>query len=475
MLLMVMVNIYSIISIKSMEMKYSNMLSKMVQLSSINEDVSLSIFYLDKYFSTNDQSDLNNYRENITRAKRISNTLDTSIEDEGAMFIIDLQNILQSYDESGENTIFRFLSLGQSDEFYSSFLETKQLSTYVTDYVHIIYDSYLKYNNEVYRNIVAQNEKSRIFITIFFVVITFMCIIFSVVFSKKITVPIIQLVKSTERVSKGNFNISPIKSLGTYEIDILAEGFNRMVRDINTLVEKIKEKAHIEKKLKDEEMKNLVIESSLKETKLRALQAQINPHFLFNTLNAIVQTAVIEDAPETEKLINSVSQLLRYSIYMIEKQSDIKSEIDIVRQYICIQEARFFDRVKFNLMVEEAVQHLEIPGMILQPLVENAFMHGIESKEEGGTINISVYEQGDFCFIKIEDDGVGMSKEKINEILNQEAIEEHSGLTGIGVRNVINRLRLLYDYKDVFQIDSIEQQGTRIYIKIPIRGEGEHV
>jgi sensor histidine kinase YesM len=150
----------------------------------------------------------------------------------------------------------------------------------------------------------------------------------------------------------------------------------------------------------------------------------------------------------------------------------LEEEINIVKDYIYIQECRFDDRVKFNLKVNMDMKKVKIPGMTIQPLVENAFIHGIESKEEGGKIDISIEDENGLCNVIIEDDGVGIPKDILDKINNYNYEKKHTGhTTGLGVNIVEKRLRYLYGKKDMFKIESQEGKGTKVYLKIPIIGD----
>jgi len=468
-------NIYSLFVIRDIKAKYSNMIDKMIYINQIGQNIGLSVYYFDKYFTTRTINDLDLFRGYCNNAKRDTFILETYFEDNNLVTLRNLQNVIDSYKDLADKTTSSYLFAEKDEEYYGDFNETKQIASYCSEYVQKLQESYLKYNNTMYKNLNKQIERNNILIMIFFVTTTVGCIVIALLFSRRIIRPIGNLAEKSQRISKGELDIDKTKASGMYEIDLLSQGFDTMVENVKVLIEKIKENADIEKKLKDEEMRSLLFENMLKESQLKMLQSQINPHFLFNTLNTIVQISIIEGASETEKLINSVSDLLRYSLVMIDKQSTVKKEIEIIKQYIYIQETRFEDRVKFNLEVDEALLDIEIPGMTLQPLVENAFMHGIESKEEGGKITIKVCEENKCCNIIIEDDGVGISKERIEEILGEETSEQKEKHTSMGLKNVIKRLRILYSNVDVFLIESVENVGTKIYIKIPINKGELHV
>jgi sensor histidine kinase YesM len=470
-MLMIFINIYSMVIINSIEAQYSTMIEKMLSINEIGNGVDLSVFYFDKYFSTKSAQDLDNYKKNYLYAINKLNLFKNVMDEDTQTNLKDLSNVINNYHIDGEKAIKEFNDLGRSEEVFKLFNDTKQIADYSKEYIRRLNNSYLEYNDIVYKNLRDKTSANRVIITIFTLFTTLFSIIFSAVFSRMITVPIRELAISAEEIAGGNFEIQNMNPAGMYEIDALRAGFNKMVTEIKLLIEKMKEKAVIEKKLDEQEMKNLIVENMLRESQLKTLQSQINPHFLFNTLNTISQTSVFEEAYETEKLINAVSELLRYSLNMIDRLSKVEAEISIIKQYVYIQETRFKDRVKFNIITDKSLNDVQIPGMILQPLVENAFMHGIESLEEGGVINVTVERLGgteDYCVIKVEDNGIGITNKKLESILKGNDNNAENNRPGIGVKNVIKRLRLMYANQDVFSIESNLGKGTTIYIKIPI-------
>lgn len=465
--LMTLINIYSIFNTKSFEARYSVMLGRLITIEGINEEMNLSILYFDKYFTTNSPSDWAehiNYRDNaMDKVRNLQDVLDK----DNNVILLDIKGVLESYKDSSDTTLRKYELDNNTNKFYPDFQETKKLAGFCDEYVKRLQDSYLKYNNEQYKLLEKETIKNSNAIIMILAFIIIWCIGFAIVFSETITTPLKKLVLHSQKVSKGKFETVEVDD-SIYEIDVLAEGFNKMVKAIDRLIEKIKEKAKVEKQLKDQEMKNLLVENMLKETRLKVLQSQINPHFLFNTLNTIVQTAIIEEADETEKLIESVADILRYSLTAIDSQSSIGAEVEVIKKYAHIQETRFKDRIKFNVEVDDKLRKLPLPGMTLQPLVENAFIHGIEGKEEGGIISLRVYAENNKCVIEIDDNGVGMSHERIEEIIAcKTRPSEGHHTSGIGLANVIKRLRTIYNFNDVFSIESKIGEGTKMFIKIP--------
>ncbi|AKA69439.1 sensor histidine kinase [Clostridium scatologenes] len=296
----------------------------------------------------------------------------------------DLQNSLRSYKTSGDATIEISSKQGGIDLYYEHYIFTKEIFSYSNTFLTQLSESYLSYNNEIY-NKLKEKEKTIYKVLLFYIITALIIsILYTLFFLKNILEKLHELVEASKKVSYGDFSFYEGKKTFIYELDILSEAFSTMIHDIKKHINFIEEKAELEMKLRNEEMNLLKYQNALKQSKLKVLQSQINPHFLFNTLNCINQTAIRENALQTESLITSVSGILRYSLRMMDRNASIEEEVTVVKQYMFIQQLRFGDRIKFNLNVRGDLSKVLVPGMTLQPFVENAFIHGIEPKEEGG-------------------------------------------------------------------------------------------
>src|SRR6056297_3800614 len=229
----------------------------------------------------------------------------------------------------------------------------------------------------------------------------------------------------------------------------------------------------IQERLNDKNMKLLEsitvqseLERSLKEAELKALQSQINPHFLFNVLNTIGRLALMENAKKTENIIYSFSDMMRYTLKKNSTQLvDLSSEINHVKNYLSIQKLRLGERLNYNIDVPEKYKSIKCPFMILQPIVENSINHAIEKNINDGSINISAFQEEDKLIISIIDDGIGIEEEKIEEILNGEHYDK-SNDSGIGLYNVNMRLMHHYGSERGLKIKSKNNNGTQVDIII---------
>lgn len=221
-----------------------------------------------------------------------------------------------------------------------------------------------------------------------------------------------------------------------------------------------------QEQLLQKEREKLLLEQKAKKMELKTIQAQINPHFLFNTLNSVARMALIEDAPQTEELIYKLSELLRYNLKNIEEFPKIKDEIDNVNRYLFIQSLRYSDRISYQIDIEDAVLDYRIPSMTLQPLVENAMVHGLEKKVDGGIIKISGHiTEEKSIVLTISDTGSGIDPVLLNRLNKINTID--SGSLGIGLLNTHDRIRYNFGEKYGLKFESTPNKETNVYVHIP--------
>ena len=193
-----------------------------------------------------------------------------------------------------------------------------------------------------------------------------------------------------------------------------------------------------------------------------ALQAQINPHFLFNTLNVISRTALFEGADTTVDLIDSLASIFRYTLEYHDDVS-LKEELHFVSEYLAIQQYRFKERLRYSIVCPEELEDLRLPPFVIQPFVENAMIHGLEPMIEGGEISIVIKKENKRAIMTITDTGVGIDLEKFELALKQK--KQH-----IGIQNIIGRLDLYFNGKSRVDLQKVnESGGTRVTLDLPIK------
>lgn len=328
-------------------------------------------------------------------------------------------------------------------------------------------------SEEIYNELVAGAERLQSMMITFLTALAGASALIAFRFSKSLVHPLEQLTDHVSRVFMKEDNLTPVKVEANDEIGILAGGFNSMLTRIEVYIQELKYKSKIEGELQNKEMENLKIKNLLDQTNMLALQSQINPHFLYNTLSCIAQTAMLEDANDTYTLLITVSDMMRYNLISLDRQSTIGQEIENVKRYFYIQKARYRERLNYQINIETPeLRKFEIPRLTVQPFVENSIIHGLENSENEGIVLIRVFEADGRVCIEITDNGVGMDAQTRSELLGEMGKKGHT--TGIGVRNVVERLRLYYRNYDIIRIESAPGVGTKITFLLPKTGKNDN-
>jgi sensor histidine kinase YesM len=275
---------------------------------------------------------------------------------------------------------------------------------------------------------------------------------------RNITQPLIEISEVAHRVAERDFDIPLFKRDTHDEIGNICRAFNRMIISIREYIDTIWEKAIQENQLREREIEMTAL---YKDAQLRALQGQINPHFLFNTLNTGAQLAMMEEADKTCFFLEQVSDFFRYNIQQNDIDTTIESELKILDKFIYIMKVRFGSRFEFRTNIADVSLSTRMPSMILQPLVENCLNHGLHDVAKGGLVSVSVEKKDSAIIISISDNGCGFPQEVKEQVLAGKA-------EGIGISNVMSRLRLYFKTDDVFDIrKNPAGKGTLFLIRIP--------
>lgn len=292
------------------------------------------------------------------------------------------------------------------------------------------------------------------------------------VMRKTVTEPVLKLVGASKRIAANDYYFEDIQVDNKDEIGELVRAFNKMKDATGMYITTLEKNREALDRLHQEEMENKEFENQIERMKLEVLRSQINPHFLFNTLNVISGMASLEDAEVTEKMIKSLSSLFRYNLRTNEKETLLEQEVQVVKDYMYLQKMRFGERIKFELECPKELYNAYVPSFTLQPIVENSIVHGLSAKEEGGTIRVTVEKLGDekpLLILTIVDTGVGMDAEQLNEV--RERLTDRKDIhTGIGVGNIYRRINLMYP-EGSFEMDSEKGVGTTTRISIPYMRE----
>lgn len=338
--------------------------------------------------------------------------------------------------------------------------EAEKTAGFIREEGQQLVDLELSFYQPIYKQIQVENIRMNKLGISVFIINTLMSILLAVWISRSITGPVGRLVHRAKQISKGQLEVEPRPLHSNDELGLLSGALEQMSSDLVVLIQK--DKASLER------------DRLVKELELQALQSQINPHFLFNTLNAISKLALLEGSEKTSDLIISMSNLLRYNLRNLDQPVSLRDEVAHVKEYFLIQQARFRDRIRLELDINESVLRQPIPSLTLQPLVENAFLHGIEHMESSAIISLSIARAHEGVRISLSDNGKGMTEENRLALIKMEARSDNNKSTGLGTKNVFKRLRLFYEMEmeDLVTIESTLGEGTTVTLQIPLREAG---
>lgn len=300
-------------------------------------------------------------------------------------------------------------------------------------------------------NVVTLNTiKTRLFIVFIIALILFILALINSYISSRITNPIKELEKSVGILEEGNLDV-PVYAGGSYEIQHLGKSIGDMAAQIRLL------------------MKDIVTEHEAKrKQEFDTLQSQINPHFLYNTLDIIVWMIENEQKAEAVKAVTALARFFRISLSKGKSIITVRDELEHVRNYLMIQHMRFKNKFTYEIQAEDGVLELAILKLMLQPLVENAIYHGMEFMDGDGEILLKVWkEEGDLYFSVI-DNGLGMTEEQVGNLFTGASHVDSKRGSGIGVKNVNERIKLYFGEKYGLSIESEPDEGTTVKIHLPV-------
>ncbi|MDR3552544.1 MAG: histidine kinase [Clostridia bacterium] len=461
--------------------KINQIFSSDIALTRLSESVNDVEASLKAYLTTSHSEDLLTYLSKSNELHDLLDKLDTRLtDDEGDLLLTDIKGMIVTY--LAETDAAEYEKRGRDINGYSSdFNYASQLFDYINGYISQLKIYEFQVNNENYLQLNNRLGVLQTFNMLVILIAMGVNIILIALFSFNITEPIIRLSRAAGEIAQGNYDIPDVDVRSNDEVMVLAQSFNRMADSIRRQLIEIRQNAEVESRLQEQQMQNLKMRSMLGEAQLRALQAQINPHFMFNTLNAGMQLALFEGAERTQAFMERLSQSLRYNLVDIDSPSTLRLEIDNIDNYVYLLKERFADRITYRKELDGCLPDVQMPRMILQPIVENSFAHGIGLRENGGIITLSSALDGETVCVTVADNGCGIQREIINDLLAMRAgdaapvADQDVPSTGhsIGLRNVVGRLMLFYHAEtptDVIEMESRENDGTRITVRLPLKG-----
>lgn len=378
-----------------------------------------------------------------------------------------IQNSYEFYQGKKEH----FLVMGEEHpEYITELYQIYKMQGYLQEYARVLTQDTLKEGNKMYQDRVPALYRLPFLIMLIGIVLVLAVLGLVRAMNQTLIRPVVNLARVSRKIAKNDFGGEDVIVPNKDEVGELVSAFNKMKHATGRYIMTLEEKREMAELLHQEEVAKLEVEKRLDATNLELLKSQINPHFLFNTLNMIACMAKLEDGKTTEQMTNALSNLFRYNLKTPEAVVILEQELKVVRDYMYIQQMRFGSRIHYEIECHVDAKSVMVPTFTFQPLVENAIIHGLSKKEEGGEIRIRICERQEQVIITIADTGVGMTKVELEELRG--ALEQRTtARVGIGVGNIYKRIHGMYQGGD-FRIYSKKGRGTVIKITIPQKQEG---
>ena len=426
-----------------------------------------------EYLNTKGSKALENYYRYEQDYRQLLDGLnDRNVDSEVKMLEKNIRKMSESYLDQTNETVQA--KRGRNIEKYKSSYEKElQLYEYINSYIYKLNNLRFRTNSANYQILLSSMDVLyRLALVVIFIVAAVGVVIILLVVRSMIR-PLTQLSNTAHEVAMGNLDVPVLPVVCEDEVGVVTRSFNQMLDSIRIHIAQQRESMEKQAQMKERE---LLMETHLKEAQLKYLQAQINPHFLFNCLNAGAQLAMLEDAERTGIFLEKMADFFRYNVRKMEDDAMLFEEVEAVDNYIYILNVRFAGDIHYEKDVDEGIGDFRIPSMILQPLVENAVQHGIHDCMETGKIKMSIHKAGEDLEITVSDNGAGMTPEMIQSVMagRDRNNGEDRYSTGIAVGNVIDRLELYYKQKGLLIIESDGLgKGTSVHITLPVENEGE--
>ena len=352
-----------------------------------------------------------------------------------------------------------FLQLSPADDTYiEQMYAVMNLQDHLAEYALRLTQATLEQENTRYsRQAAGIRHLPWLYLTLFLMAVVLVALLIRVL-TRAVVLPLLQLAQASRSIAGGDYTGADLPVASEDEVGRLVGTFNQMkhamAEHLSTL-----------NALHREEVRNLALEKDLEHTRLEVLKSQVNPHFLFNTLNMISCMARLEEASATDQMIVHLGSLFRHNLRTKQQEVTLEEELEGLDDYIYLQQMRFDGRITVEKKIKADPAAVHLPSFTLQPIVENAFSHGLKSCEEGGRILLRVWMQGTRLILTVADNGKGMTQEELDALQEKIAQSEQTGRS-IGLGNISRRIGMLYP-DGAMKIYSRPGHGTVIRFEIP--------
>ena len=429
------------------------------ELSDSIEQVESTVY---EYLNTNSSQALENYYRYEQNYRNLLEDLnDRNLDNEAKMLEKNIRRMSETYLDQTNETVQA--KRGRNVEKYkTSYEEEHELYEYINSYSYNLNNLRFKMNSANYQLLLsAMNVLYKLCIAVMLVVYALGLVVTTLLVRNMIR-PLTALSNTAHEVAKGNLNVPQLPVVVEDEVGIVTRSFNQMLESIRQNIEQLKDSMERQAQMKERE---LLMETHLKEAQLKYLQAQINPHFLFNTLQTLqFQVQSGASSEESVTILEYLSDILKYALADATETISLREELLYLKKYVAIQKFRFGEKFIIYYEVDEELMDLRVFRLMLQPLVENSILHGVRYKEDRGYIKVQIFCRGGKVYFRVVDNGVGMDKAETKRLRDSmKEINVHH----IGLANVNSRLKLHFGDESGIRIRSKKGMGCVMEFCLP--------
>jgi two-component system sensor histidine kinase YesM len=435
-------------------LQYNAILNNVTTASDFNQnfkdDVDLKMYY----YVIDSQYSVGLPTKEVQFAKTIAQKLiDTTTKKESLRAISSVMNLCHTLED-------KMQQIAKTTE-YDSRVDQLEKNIYIlTDLIQSYMSTYLYYEAGHLKALQSTMIRNMIIIMVVIVILSLVLLYFLLTKSRKlshkIVDPIDRICERLEAIGKGSLLVCPPIQADVEEVQLLSDGIENMVGHLKRQIDK-----------------NTQQEKQRRRTELALLQAQINPHFLYNTLDTIIWLIESGEIGEAVKMVSSLSNYFRFSLSRGKNVITLAEEEQHIRSYLEIQQMRYRDLMDYHIDIPDSLKCYILPKLTLQPLVENALYHGLKNRRRKGFIRLTGRAEEDLLVLEVEDDGPGMTPQRLQEV--KTSLTEEDKREGFGLRTVHQRIQILFGPEYGLQVESTPDVGTRIIVTIPMKTSDKEI
>lgn len=434
-------------------LQYNAILNNVTTASDFNQnfkdDVDLKMYY----YVINSQYSEGLPTKEVEFAKTIAQKLiDTTTKKESLRAISSVMNLCHNLED-------KMQKIAQTKD-YDSRVDQLEKNIYIlTDLIQSYMNTYLYYEAAHLKALQSTMISNMIIIIVIIVVLSLVLLYFLLTktrkLSHKIVDPIDKICERLEAIGKGDLLVCEPIQADVEEVQILSDGIENMVGHLKRQIEK-----------------NTQQEKQRRRTELALLQAQINPHFLYNTLDTIIWLIESGEINEAVKMVGSLSNYFRFSLSRGKNMITLAEEEQHIRSYLEIQQMRYRDLMEYEIHIPDHLKGFILPKLTLQPLVENALYHGLKNRRRKGFIHVTGREENGCLILEVEDDGPGMTEQRLQEVRASLTEDKREGF---GLRTVHQRIQILFGAEYGLKLESTPDVGTKVIVTLPMKTSDKEI